>query len=371
MRILQVVTLISPDGSYGGPAQVAVNQSAELIRRGHEVTLAAAARDYRVLPTELDGVPVRLFSARVLIPGTGFAGLYAPTLHTWFSRNARSFDVVHVHLARGLIVLPVAASARRRGIPYVLQTHGMVEPSRHPLAPTLDTLWTRRVLCGAGTVFFLTPQERDQLGVVAGPHLRLSQLSNGVPKYPRARTTTEPPEVLFVARIHSRKRPVAFVEMARTLLDAGTDARFTLIGPDGGAGAALRTALAGDARINWEGALAPTAVPGRMAAASVYVLPSVREPYPMTVLEAMSVGLPVIVTDDCGLAPLVARTGCGIVTAPDVPALAAAVGTILGNRSVARAMGERGQAAVQNELGMHAVGQQLEHAYSELGDGRR
>ena len=44
-----------------------------------------------------------------------------------------------------------------------------------------------------------------------------------------------------------------------------------------------------------------------MAAASVYVLPSVREPYPMSVLEAMSVGLPVVVSADCGLAPLVER----------------------------------------------------------------
>ena len=30
MRILQVVTLLSPDGAFGGPARVALNQSAEL-----------------------------------------------------------------------------------------------------------------------------------------------------------------------------------------------------------------------------------------------------------------------------------------------------------------------------------------------------
>ena len=78
MRILQVVTLLSPDGAYGGPARVALNQSAELIRRGHDVTVAAATRGYRVPPTELNGVPVRLFAARTLLPGTGFAGMGAP-----------------------------------------------------------------------------------------------------------------------------------------------------------------------------------------------------------------------------------------------------------------------------------------------------
>ena len=75
--------------------------------------------------------------------------------------------------------------------------------------------------------------------------------------------------------------------------------------------AALKTA---SPRISWEGALPPTSIPRRMAAASVYVLPSVREPYPMSVLEAMSVGLPVVVSADCGLAPLVERMRCGIVT---------------------------------------------------------
>src|SRR5437867_204758 len=58
MRILQVVTLLSPDGAYGGVARVALNQSAELIGRGHDVTVAAATRGYEVVPEELDGVPV-------------------------------------------------------------------------------------------------------------------------------------------------------------------------------------------------------------------------------------------------------------------------------------------------------------------------
>ena len=71
MRILQVVTLLSPEGAYGGPARVALNQSAELIEQGHDVTVAAATRGYRVPPTELNGVPVRLFEARTLLSRNG------------------------------------------------------------------------------------------------------------------------------------------------------------------------------------------------------------------------------------------------------------------------------------------------------------
>lgn len=307
-----------------------------------------------------------MFPSRTLVPGTGLAGMGAPALSWWFRRTGRTFDVVHIHLARELVVLPVALAARRRGIPYVLQTHGMVVPSRHPLAPLLDAVWTRKVLRDAGKLLYLTPQEREQLGAVAGAGLRLVRLGNGVPEYPPAVETPGPPEVLFAARMHARKRPIAFVEMAKALLDAGVNARFSLVGPDEGEGPAVRRALGGDPRITWEGALAPDAIPRRMAAAGVYVLPAVREPYPMSVLEAMSVGLPLVVTDDCGLAQLVERTGSGIVTDPSVAALAAAVEKILGDQSLAHAMGQRGRSTVRTELGMHAVGDRLENIYTEL-----
>ena len=371
MRILQVVTLLSPDGAYGGPARVALNQGAELINRGHDVIVAAAARGYPDLPTESNGVPLRLFAARRLVPGTGFAGLGAPALNRWFGRNLTDFDVVHIHFGRDLVVLPAAAAARRRKIPYVLQTHGMVTPSGHPLAPTLDALWTRKVLRDAGTVFYLTDREREQLVAVANGQLRLVQLGNGVPDYPGVLHRRGTPEVLFAARMHPRKRPIAFVDMAKTLLDAGVDARFTLIGPDEGEGDLVRAAIQDEPRITWEGALDPAAVPRRMAAASVYVLPAVREPYPMSVLEAMSVGLPVVVCDDCGLAPLVEGTRCGIVTEPAVAALVAAVESILADPSRARAMGDRGREAVHTQLSMRAVGDLLLETYAKLVDGRQ
>jgi glycosyltransferase involved in cell wall biosynthesis len=366
MRILQVVTLLSPDGAYGGPARVALNQSAELLGRGHDVTVAGATQGYEVVPTELNGVPVKLFAARTLIPGTGFAGMGAPALSRWFDSNWTGFDIVHVHFTRDLVVLPMALATRRRRIPYVLQTHGMIVPSSHPLAAPFDAAWTRKVLRAAGAVFYLTPQERAQLTAVAGPGLRLVALGNGVPDYPTALRPAGRPEVLFAARMHPRKRPVAFVEMAKELLNVGVDARFTLIGPDDGEGPALRRAIKGQSRISWEGALPPTAIPQRMAAASVYVLPSIHEPYPMSVLEAMSVGLPVVVSADCGLAQLVERTHCGVVVEPEVPALAAAVESILADPSLARAMGGRARDTVRTELRMTEVGDRLMDTYTGL-----
>lgn len=371
MRILQVVTLISPDGAFGGPARVALNQSAELRRRGHDVTVTAATRGYRVPPTELNGVPVKLFPVRTLIPKTKFSGMGSPAMTRWFHAAGADFDLVHVHFGRDLVGLPTALSARRRRIPYVLQTHGMVVPSDHPLAGPVDTMFTRRALRDAAAVFYLLTEEQQALKMVGGSRLELVPLPNGVPFHPEVTPRPGPPEVLFAARLHARKRPLAFVEMAKQVLDLGLDARFTLIGPDEGEGAAVRAALGDDPRITWQGALPYSEMVGRMASAQLYVLPSVREPYPMSVLEAMSVGLPVVVSGDCGLAPLVARTQCGIVTEPTTPALVSAVTRILADRDLASRMGRWGRAVARAEFGMEAIGDRLVATYSKLVDGRR
>jgi glycosyltransferase involved in cell wall biosynthesis len=372
MRILQVVTLLGQDGAYGGPARVALNQSAELIRRGHEVHVVGATRSGGNVPTELNGVPVTLFAARRVVPLNGFAGIAAPGLGRWLSSNWSEFDVTHIHFGRDLVSLPVATAARRRKRPYVLQTHGMVVPSDHPLAAPLDAIWTRRALRDARAVFYLNARERMQLTAVGGTGLRLAELENGVPCYPALVPRTGRPEVLFAARMHARKRPVAFVEMAKRLLEVGVDAQFTLVGHDDGEGNALRVALTGESQITWEGGLDLDAMPARLAAAQVYVLPSVDEPQPMSVLEAMSVGLPVVVTNECGLAPLVERSRCGIVTAPTVPAMVAAVTDLLADGAGARSMGERGRRAVYADYGMRGIGDRLIQTYGQVvAEGRR
>jgi len=367
MRILQVVALFSPDGAFGGPVRVAFNQSAALQKQGHDVTVAAATRGFAVPPSEVEGVPVRLFEARTLLPKAGFPGMGSPGLLNWFHHHGPEFDVVHIHFGRDLVVLPVAVSARRRNIPYVLQTHGMVIPSQHPLAKPLDAVWTRRLLREAGAVLYLTEQERCQLSEVARAPLALVQLGNGVPEYPAATHDARTPEVLFVARLHARKRPLLFVEMAKALLAEGIDARFTLIGPDEGEGGAVRAALAGETRISWEGALAPAEIPRRMTAASIYVLPSEREPYPMTVLEAMAVGLPTVLAADCGLAPLVESARCGVVVNGGVAAFADAVRSLLVNRSGAIVMGELARKVAHDDFGMDAISARLADLYREVG----
>ncbi len=363
MRILSVVTLISPDGAYGGPVRVAVNQARALIEAGHQVTVAAATRGFASPPTTIDGVDVRLFPARTILPGTGFAGLGAPALTRWVRHHLDQVDVVHLHLARDLVTLPVAAAVRSAGVPYFVQTHGMIDPSSNPLAAPLDAALTRRILRDAAGVFYLTNHERDQLRLVAGD-LTFHHLANGVPEADQAPAAPVPAEVLYLARLAPRKRPVEFVQAASALAARFPDVRFRLVGPDEGEGAAVQAAIqASAADVAWEGALSPEESLARMAKASVYVLPSVAEPYPMSVLEAMSIGRPVVITSQCGLADFVADHDAGRVSEPDVTALVEAISELLLDPAAADRCGRNGRDAVRSELTMTVIADQLAAHY--------
>jgi glycosyltransferase involved in cell wall biosynthesis len=83
----------------------------------------------------------------------------------------------------------------------------------------------------------------------------------------------------------------------------------------------------------------------------------------MSVLEAMSLGLPVVVTDSCGLAPLIRETASGVVVGPDLPALVAGVQRLLADPALAATMGANGRRTAATTLGMDQVAAVLVQEY--------
>lgn len=328
LRVLHAVTLHSPTGAFGGPVRVALNLSHGLRARGHDPRLLALADGFGPTPpTDVEGVPARLHPARRLLP-LGFSGITSPALLAEAGRLVRGADVVHVHLARDLVTLPVALAALRARVPLVLQTHGMVDPSDRLLAKVLDALAVRRVLRGAAAVLHLTAHERRGLDAVLGAPLRTAvRLVNGVPAQSPRPAPGGPPRILYAARLQDRKRPCDFVAAAPEVLRRHPDARFVVAGPDEGERAAVER-LVDDLglrdRVDLVGPLGAAQVLEELRRAHVYVLPSVDEPFPMSVLESLSVGTPAVVTVSNGLAPAVGEAGAGRVV-EDASGLAGAV----------------------------------------------
>jgi glycosyltransferase involved in cell wall biosynthesis len=304
----------------------------------------------------------------------GFSGLVSPGLALWLLRNIATYDLVHIHAGRDLISTTSLALARATRRPYVTQTHGMIQPDQRLKTRILDAIAVRRLLLAARRRFVLTQHEHDGLIEVLRASVACEQLPNGVPeardeqKIDRGRGR----QVLFCARLHQRKRPVAFVDMARELVGRGVSATFALVGADDGELPAVHGAIAAAGLQNvvrYEGPLDYAAVLARMRRADIYVLPSVNEPFPMSLLEALSLGLPSVCTNTCDIADLLIEYNAALVTDGSVTAMADAVAAILEDAGLRKELGQNAREIVTQKFSMKAVGDQLERAYLGISGG--
>jgi glycosyltransferase involved in cell wall biosynthesis len=100
----------------------------------------------------------------------------------------------------------------------------------------------------------------------------------------------------------------------------------------------------------------------------LYALPSYNEGLPMSVLEAMAAGLPVLATPVGGIPEAVSDGVEGFLVAPgDVAALAARLAQLLQDDGLAQRMGAAARRKVETTFSSQAVLPHVEKMYQELG----
>lgn len=143
--------------------------------------------------------------------------------------------------------------------------------------------------------------------------------------------------VLYAGYFVARKGLSYLIQAFQTV--AGEDDVLALVG-SGPEEKRLREMSRSDQRIIFPGYLEGAAKTSWYAAADLFVLPTLHDPWGLVVNEAMTFGLPVIVTDAAGCTDLVQDNGL-VVPAGDIDALATALTQLLTDKELRREMGQR------------------------------
>ncbi len=327
------------------------------------------AADDVSLPPEVEILPIpsllapyeEVASYTVRRKEDGFSGGYGQSLSEEVARyaavgrtlgEAKDFDLVHAH---DWMTYPAGiAAAETSGVPLVVHLHsceydraGERADPQIVRAEQAGFDAAERVVCVSGyTASVLRERydiDPDRLSVVHNA----VRSAGRVPSRRRRLQKHRQPTVLFLGRLTHQKAPERFLQAAARVADRVPTARFVMAG-DG----ELRADLERSARdmglarrVSFPGFLAGPAVERAFDAASVFVMPSVSEPFGLVALEAMDRGVPVVLTRSSGVAETV--MSALKVDSEDVDALADRVLAVLRHPALAGHLAQQGRSEVR------------------------
>jgi glycosyltransferase involved in cell wall biosynthesis len=343
---------------------------AGLVERGHTVdvlTTSLVAVDRpparRTRVADVDGASVVYLGTPARYRWMGVT----PTLPAQLARIARP-DVVHVFGYRDPLGTAIAAWCRVARIPYVFEALGMYRPKLRKVAlkQVLDATTFRHVPAGAALLVAASGRERDEYLARGTAASRIVVRPNGFPEPARTYATDvrkrlalpeAVPLVLAVGRVAAGKGLELLVEAMPDL----DPAHLVVVGPDDGHGVTAAVlgradALAVRGRVHVVGERPREEIDALLREATALALVSRGDTFGMAAAEAASAGLPVVVSDRCGIAELL--DGGALVVPYDSAQAGDALARLLGDPGLRARVGEAGRAVARRHAWPRIVEQQ-------------
>jgi glycosyltransferase involved in cell wall biosynthesis len=296
------------------------------------------------------------------------------------------FDIIHTHTPKGGLLGQWAGLFAR--IPVRVHTiHGLYFPGFMRPEQRWIYVWLERIALAFSHYNF--SQNPEDVPVAIEEHIvradRLEQVGNGIAmtrfdpaqfsaedrRRIRAELGLEPHHVVIgmVGRLVAEKGYLEAFAAARMLATRVPDARFLFIGgledkPDAiSANALVEHGIADSAQLLGH----RRDVERLYAAMDIFMLPSHREGFPRSVMEAAAMGLPCVVTDIRGCRQAVDHEVTGLIVPPrDPDALAVALERLARSPADRERMGRAGRAKALREFDEIRVIDAVIRAYRRL-----
>jgi len=319
MKIAILVSMFPP--AHIGGAEIAAQNTAKcLTQKGHDVSvITSCGKDLPRRYTE-DGFLVN----RIYYPEIKYFGVMIFWIRCLFLIKKINPDIVH---SQGVqIGLPSFLAKKIFGIPYVAYCRG----SDVYLPWKFKKTVSRLVLNSADAVIALTDDMKNEVqknckkNIIVIPNgISLGKYKELPKQVIRDKFKIHPDEkiIVFVGSLRPVKGLKYLIEAFKIINKKNPMARLFLVG-DGPERHSLEDIAEKDglkAKVNFIGQIENDEIPKYMAAADIFVLPSLSEGFPGVVLEAMASGLPIVATKVRGLPEIVKDGENGFLVEPENP----------------------------------------------------
>ena len=288
--------------------------------------------------------------------------------------------IIHIHCMWEALVRHVAAHARKRRIPYVLSTHGMLHP--YALAQKRLKKWVYlqvfpSLVGGAGELYALNREEANS--IEARFRRPASVLPNGivVEDYSapesgvfRARVPAlgTKPFILFVGRLHPIKGIDLLIRSYAHARARGLGLELVIVGPNEVQQPeleALARELGISSHVHFPGGMFGPEKRDGFAACTIFAHRPRFEGFGITVVEGLAAGKPVVTTRECKLDGA-AEAGALRQAEDTDEAFGDALLEVAALADKGRSLGQRGREWVQANLSWESLVLRTEASYDRV-----
>jgi glycosyltransferase involved in cell wall biosynthesis len=355
-----------------------------LCNAGQQITVVTSDIGYRgdsLSPVaEFDRrVKVSLFRTRSALNRRLYR---AVDLRRWLSHNASQFDVVHIQGIWSFVAVEAATICALQKVPYIITPHGQTAPEDWQKRPILKTLFFRafwaRPWKRAAAIHFLSKGEldnsviqyKDHAVVIANAVARPSRADDaklGLEFKQKFAIPLATPVVLYMGRLHAQKGVAEIVNAFQLLRGRGChNAALVFAGTKDSSYAKrfirMTRSSSRDNSVWFTGPLYGEDKWGALSSASVFITLSTNEAHPIAPLEAMSFGVPVVLTENSNI-PEVSQYRAGLIVKRDHIEAAEALQRILLDKELAAGMAANAFRLAQDRFSWRGILPQMLDLY--------
>jgi glycosyltransferase involved in cell wall biosynthesis len=381
MRILNICAYT---WVIGGPARIIYDHTTEVLRQGHEVDILSPMTPGEKMYPAPEGA--RLIECARTRPFSNIYREFSVDMYRYLKKHAHEYDVIHMHgiwhfgsLAPFLI--PNKAIK-------VITIHGLLDKwavAHSKWKKDIVTLLYQKRLLGKADLIQInnTDEEQDVIRYLGYRPKNMVIVPNGMKldEYSRSslpekgifrrKNGIEPGQqlVLFMGRLNVKKGLDLLLPAFQKVHQQLPNAILILAGPDDGYQAEtedfIRKHQLGE-RIKLVGMLTDTIKKEALSDADLFVLPSYSEGFSIAVLEAMTSGVPALVSDRVGFGDYIARHQAAYLTPLTSDGVADGLLKILQDDAYADDLAKRAHRMVAENFDIRVVANQLLEEYKKV-----
>jgi glycosyltransferase involved in cell wall biosynthesis len=369
MKICRVTQAIYPYVVGGSPTHC--HELSNKQENDHsEVKVYTVRRDGKV---DSPSVNYALRQFRWMRMPWDFSGMENPFLPGLLLSILRSdYDVLHAHSHLFFTSMIAIIANKIKGKPSVITVHG-VRAVRQSSINFFQEAWMqllgRYLFRLVDRIICLTQADADEIRRYGVPSEKIAIIPNGIDTRLFQPHDHHDGYMLWVGRFVKEKGLTYLVDAMQNVVHEHPDARMVLVG-DGPLKADIIRKIKEkglSSHFELKENVPQAEIAELMGACEVFVLPSIQEGFPKSVLEAMASGRPVITTKS--LDSIVGDAGLTI-TPRSVDELTQAMNTYLEDPAKREQAGELGRSYVEEQWSWDVVTKQIDDVYETISQGK-